>query len=139
MIRAGNYTISDNGFTVDTVNVGGNVRQALVVELPGGITNTALTAFCEGPIEVLDEEGNVLQTYTGPFNILSHGLKFTRASTDGDVAALTARVNDLEAELLTVKSAKESAVEELASLSQQLSAMKSTMAAEDASSDADSV
>lgn len=139
MIRAGNYTISDNGFTVDTVSVGGNVRQALVVELPGGITNTALAAFCEGPIEVLDEEGNVLQTYTGPFNVLSHGLKFTRASTDGDVAALTARVNDLEAELLTVKSAKESAVEELASLSQQLSEMKSTMATTDTTADAGSV
>ena len=139
MIRAGNYTISDNGFTVDTVNVGGNIRQALIVELPGGITNTALAAFCAGPIEVLDEEGNVLQTYTGPFNVLSHGLKFARASTDGDVAALTERVNDLEAELLTVKSAKESAVEELASLSQQLTAITSTMATTDTTADAGSV
>ena len=36
MIKAGNHTISDKGFTVVTENIGGVPRQAVVAELPGG-------------------------------------------------------------------------------------------------------
>lgn len=128
MIRAGKYTIEDNGFTVETVSAGGTVRQVLVAELPGGITNTALEAFCAGPVEVLDEDGNVVQTHTGPFAVLSHGLKLVRANPESDVAVLTARVASLEAELLTAKNAKENAQNELASLSTQLSSLRVSMA-----------
>ena len=53
MIKAGNHTVSDKGFTVVTENIGGVPRQAVVAELPGGISDEALAAFCAGPIEVL--------------------------------------------------------------------------------------
>ena len=84
MIRAGKYTVEDSGFTVTTERIGGLPRQAVVVELPGGITGTALDALCAGPIEVLNEKGEVVQTHTGPFRITTHGLKWsgrTRAAT----------------------------------------------------------
>lgn len=35
MIKAGNHTVSDKGFTVVTENIGGVPRQAVVAELPG--------------------------------------------------------------------------------------------------------
>ncbi|MEG2679222.1 MAG: hypothetical protein RR949_04715 [Oscillospiraceae bacterium] len=124
MIRAGNFTIQDNGFAVETVSVGGTSRQAIIAELPGGISDKALAAFCAGPIDVLDETGAVVQTHTGPFSILSHGLKLARTSADGDVAVLSARVTDLEAELKTANNAKENANRELASLSEQLKSLQ---------------
>ena len=99
MIKAGNHTISDKGFTVVTENIGGVPRQAVVAELPGGISDEALAAFCAGPIEVLAEDGSTTATYTGPFRVVSHGLKLTRTSEDSDVAALTAQVAELEAKL----------------------------------------
>lgn len=129
MIRAGKYTIEDQGFTVETVNVGGTSRQVLIAELPSGITNTALEAFCAGPVEALDEAGNVVQTHTGPFTILSHGLKLVRENPESDVAVLTARVASLEAELLTERNEKVNAKSELASLSAQLSTLRVSMAA----------
>ena len=42
MIRAGKYTVEDSGFTVTTERIGGLPRQAVVVELPGGIDTSAL-------------------------------------------------------------------------------------------------
>ena len=45
-IKAGNHTVSDKGFTVVTENIGGVPRQAVVAELPGGISDEALAAFC---------------------------------------------------------------------------------------------
>ncbi|MEG1565038.1 MAG: hypothetical protein RR365_15175, partial [Bacteroides sp.] len=60
----------------------------------------------------------------GPFSILSHGLKLARTSADGDVAVLSARVTDLEAELKTANNAKENANRELASLSEQLKSLQ---------------
>ena len=109
MIKAGNHTISDKGFTVVTENIGGVPRQAVVAELPGGISDEALAAFCAGPIEVLAEDGSTTATYTGPFRVVSHGLKLTRTSEDSDVAALTAQVAELEAKLSHEQSEKESA------------------------------
>lgn len=50
MIKAGNHTVSDKGFTVVTENIGGVPRQAVVAELPGGISDEALAAFCAGPL-----------------------------------------------------------------------------------------
>jgi len=41
MIKAGNHTVSDKGFTVVTENIGGVPRQAVVAELPGGISDEA--------------------------------------------------------------------------------------------------
>ena len=41
MIKAGNHTVSDKGFTVVTENIGGVPRQAVVAELPG----TTVTDF----------------------------------------------------------------------------------------------
>ena len=90
MIKAGNHTVSDKGFTVVTENIGGVPRQAVVAELPGGISDEALAAFCAGPIEILAEDGSTTATCTGPFRVVSHGLKLTRTSEDSDVAALTA-------------------------------------------------
>ena len=60
MIKAGNHTISDKGFTVVMENIGGVPRQAVVAELPGGISDEALAAFCAGPIEVLAEDGKLM-------------------------------------------------------------------------------
>ncbi len=99
MIRAGKYTVEDSGFTVTTERIGGLPRQAVVVELPGGITGTALDALCAGPIEVLNEKGEVVQTHTGPFHIATHGLKLVREDQSGDVAALASQVATLEAAL----------------------------------------
>lgn len=124
MIRAGNYTIDDKGFTTTLENVGGVNRQAIVAELPAGISDEALEALCAGPIEVLDEQGEAVQTHTGPFRLVSHGLKLTRASAEGDVAALTAHVANLEARLETANSEKKSAQDALASLSDQLAELK---------------
>lgn len=131
MIKAGNHTISDKGFTVVTENIGGVPRQAVVAELPGGISDEALAAFCAGPIEVLAEDGSTSATYTGPFRVVSHGLKLTRTSEDSDVAALTAQVAALEAKLSQEQSEKESAQSALASLNAQLSALKTTLEAKD--------
>lgn len=127
MIKAGTYEINDSGFSLVTEVVGGVARQALVLELPGGITGTALAALCAGPVEVVDEEGNTIQTHTGPFRVASHGLKLVRTSTSGDVAALTARVGELEAQLENQVSAKESALSQLASVTEQLANLQTTI------------
>ena len=129
MIKAGNHTVSDKGFTVVTENIGGVPRQAVVAELPGGISDEALAAFCAGPIEVLAEDGSTTATYTGPFRVVSHGLKLTRTSEDSDVAALTAQVAELEAKLSHEKCASESA---LARLNEQLTTLKMTLEANSA-------
>ena len=102
MIKAGNHTVSDKGFTVVTENIGGVPRQAVVAELPGGISDEALAAFCAGPIE------------------------------DSDVAALTAQVAELEAKLSHEKSEKESAQSALARLNEQLTTLKMTLEANSA-------
>lgn len=124
MIRAGKYTVEDSGFTVTTERIGGLPRQAVVVELSGGITGTTLDALCAGPIEVLNEKGEVVQTHTGPFRIATHGLKLVREDQSGDVAALTSKVKSLEAALAKETSEKESAQDALASLSQQIELLK---------------
>ena len=147
MIKAGNHTISDKGFTVVTENIGGVPRQAVVAELPGGISDEALAAFCAGPIEVLAEDGSTTATYTGPFRVVSHGLKLTRTSEDSDVAALTAQVAELEAHITDIdydlaaqkekelrheQSEKESAQSALARLNEQLTTLKMTLEANSA-------
>lgn len=127
MIRAGNHSIDDKGFVVSMERIGGVTRQALVLELPGGISDEALSALCAGPIEVLDESGAVAQTHAGPFQAVSHGLKLVRASSGDDVAALSARVNTLEAALATANNEKDSAVNQLASLSGRFEELKASM------------
>lgn len=124
MIRAGKYTVEDSGFTVTTERIGGLPRQAVVVELPGGITGTALDALCAGPIEVLNEKGEVVQTHTGPFRIATHGLKLVREDQSGDVAALASQVATLEAALSKETSEKESAQDALASLNDKLTTLQ---------------
>ena len=124
MIRAGKYTVEDSGFTVTTERIGGLPRQAMVVELPGGITGTALDALCAGPIEVLNEKGEVVQTHTGPFRIATHGLKLVREDQSGDVAALASQVATLEAALAKETSEKESAQDALASLNDKLTTLQ---------------
>ena len=124
MIKAGNHTVSDKGFTVVMENIGGVPRQAVVAELPGGISDEALAAFCAGPIEVLAEDGSTTATYTGPFRVVSHGLKLTRTSEDSDVAALTAQVAELEAALAKETSEKESAQDALARLNDKLTTLQ---------------
>lgn len=128
MIRAGNHSIDDKGFVVSMERIGGVTRQALVLELPGGISDEALSALCAGPIEVLDESGAVAQTHAGPFQAVSHGLKLVRSSSNDDVAALSARVNTLEAALEAANSEKDSAVNQLASLSGRFAELKASMA-----------
>ena len=66
MIKAGNHTVSDKGFTVVMENIGGVPRQAVVAELPGGISDEALAAFCAGPIEVLAEDGSTRRPTPAP-------------------------------------------------------------------------
>ena len=124
MIRAGKYTVEDSGFTVTTERIGGLPRQAVVVELAGGITGTALDALCAGPIEVLNEKGEVVQTHTGPFRIATHGLKLVREDQSGDVAALASQVATLEAALAKETSEKESAQDALASLNDKLTTLQ---------------
>lgn len=127
MIKAGTHTINDRGFAVSMEALGGVSRQALTLELPAGISDEALEAICAGPIEVLDEAGEVVQTHTGPFRVLSHGLKLTRSDAAGDVAALTARVSALETALTEAKSAKESAQSALASLSERFQTLQASI------------
>lgn len=128
MIKAGNFTIDDKGFAVSVERMGGVAREVLVLELGGGIPDEAMEAICTGPIEVLGENGETVKTHTGPFRIASHSMRLTRASEEGDVAALTARVNSLEAELSETKNAKDSALESLASLNEKFSALKEQIA-----------
>lgn len=129
MIRAGNYTIQDSGFATSMGQIAGQQRQTLVLELNGGIDSETLEALCAGPIEVLDEQGNVQQTHEGPFRVVTHSLKLTRTSHSADVSALTARVASLEAELSVTKSAKESAQAEFASLSVRFNELMATVSA----------
>jgi len=138
MIRAGNFTIEDRGFAVSTETVGGVPRQVIVGELPAGISDEAMAAFCAGPVEVLDGNGEVAQTHDGPFRVLSHSLKLTRTSTSDDVAVLTDRVETLEAELSQERSAKESALGELASLSTQFKTLQAEIPSASNLSGADS-
>lgn len=133
MIKAGTHTIEDGGFAVVTESVGGVPRQTIVLELSGGIDGDTLAALCAGPIEVLNEAGEVIQTHTGPFRISTHSLKLTRNSASGDVAALTAQVNALEAELVAEASAKESALTQLAIVTEQLSELRAAVDAAKAS------
>lgn len=127
MIKAGNYTIQDKGFVSATENINGVPRQALILELPGGIDEDALGAMCSGPIEVVDDNGQVVQSHAGPFRVVSHGLKLIRTSESDDVAALTARVTSLEAELAEAKSAKVSAQDALASLSERFRTLQASI------------
>lgn len=124
MIKAGNYSIHDNGFATSVERMGGTAREVLVMELGCGIPDEALAALCAGPIEVLGEDGETVREHTGPFRVVSHSVKLARASEAGDVAALTARVSSLEAELLSERSAKDSALLSLASLNEKFSALK---------------
>lgn len=128
MIRAGNFTINDQGFAASVERLGGTSREVLVLELSGGIPDEALEAICNGPIEVLDESGAVVRTHPGPFRVASHSVRFARASSEGDVAALTAHVAHLEAELSEAKSAKDSALEDLASLNAKFQELKEGVA-----------
>lgn len=123
MIKAGSSTIQDKGFTVAAQRVGGVSRQVISLELPGGIDEATLAALCAGPIEVQDEAGQTVQKHEGPFRLVSHGLKLTRASEAEDVAALTAQVEELEAALDLEKSAKQSAQDALASLKERFQAL----------------
>lgn len=127
MIKAGNYTIHDKGFVSATENINGVPRQALILELPGGIDEATLEAMCSGPIEVVDDNGQVVQSHAGPFCVVSHGLKLTRTSESDDVAALAARVTSLEAELAETKSAKVSAQDALASLSERFRTLQASI------------
>lgn len=128
MIKAGNATIQDKGFVTAMEIIGGVPRQAIILELPSGIDEETLVALCSGPIEVLDEQGQVVQTHTGPFRMVTHGIKLTRESASHDVSALTARVSELESELTHERSAHKSAQNALASLRDQFTAFKETMA-----------
>lgn len=127
MIKAGTKVITDSGFAVVTETVGGVARQALVLELPDGISEEEIAALCAGPVQVVDEEGNILQSHTGPFRVATHGMKLVRTNASGDVAALTARVGQLEAELDVQVSAKESALSQLASVTAQLTTLQTTI------------
>lgn len=127
MIKAGTHTINDRGFAVSMEALGGVSRQALTLELPAGISDEALEAICTGPIEVLNEAGETVQVHEGPFRVLSHGLKLTRASADSDVAALTARVSALETALTEAQSAKTSAQNALASLSERFKTLQASI------------
>ena len=127
MIQAGTKVITDSGFAVVTETVGGVARQALVLELPAGISAEEIAALCAGPVQVVDADGNVIQTHNGPFRVATHGLKLVRTNASGDVAALTALVGELEAELETQVSAKESALTQLASVTAQLATLQSTI------------
>ena len=128
MIKAGQFTIDDKGFAVSVERLGGTSREVLVLELGGGIPDEALEAICAGPIEVLDETGAVVRTHTGPFRVASHSVRLARSSEEGDVAALTARVASLEAELSEAKNAKENALESLANLNTRFNQLKESVA-----------
>ena len=129
MLKAGNYTIDDKGLALSLERLGGTAREVLVLELGGGIPDEALEAICAGPIEVLDESGAVVHTHTGPFYVASHSVRLVRANAESDVAALTARVASLEAELVEARNQKDSAMDSLASLNTRFEALKERVAA----------
>lgn len=128
MIKAGKFTIDDQGFAISVERLGGTSREVLVLELGGGIPDEALEAICSGPIEVLDEKGAVVQTHTGPFYAASHSLRLVRASAEDDVAALSARVASLEAEVTEARNQKDNALNSLASLNTRFEALKESVA-----------
>lgn len=128
MIKAGKYTIDDQGFAISLERLGGTSREVLVLELGGGILDDALEALCSGPIEVLDESGAVVQTHPGPFYAVSHAVRLVRANAESDVAALTARVASLEAELSEARNEKDNALDSLASLNTMFEALKESVA-----------
>lgn len=129
MLKAGNYTIEDRGFAASVERLGGTARQVLVLELGGGIPDEAMEALCAGPIEVLGENGETVRTHTGPFRVASHSMRLVRVSEAGDVAALTARVSSLEAELTQERSEKHSALDSLAALTEKFNSLKEQITA----------
>lgn len=124
MIRAGNHIVSDRGFMVMTEDTGGVPRQVVMAELPGGASGEALAALHADPIEMLAKDGSITATYTGPFRMVSHGLKLTHTSEDSDVAILTVQVMELEAKPSHKKNRNESARSAFARLSEQLTTFK---------------
>lgn len=120
MIKVGTKTYQDDGFYMSTAKIGGTTREVLNVELKQGLTTQALNALLAGPITIVGDDGTAQGTVSGPFVLAGLSLKLMRESADDDVEALSAELTGLRSQLTSVNSAKENALNQLASLSQQL-------------------
>lgn len=129
MLKAGNITIQDDGFAVTVERLGGASREVMVLELDGGITDNEIAALCAGPIELIEESGEVERSYTGPFRVVSHSVRLARTSESGDVASLSAKLASVAAELAVERNEKNSALSSLARLRQELDGLKEAIKA----------
>lgn len=128
MIRGKNVTVEDRGFFTSVKKIGGVPRQTITIGLPGGIDEETLGDLVAGPISVLDETGNAVRSFDGPFRVVSLQLTLARESEAQDVSVLAEEISNLGAALNTERSAKESAVAELAKLEEQFLSFKDTVA-----------
>lgn len=128
MIRGKNVTVEDRGFFTSVKKIGGVSRQTITIGLPGGIDEETLGDLVAGPISVLDETGNAVRSFDGPFRVVSLQLTLARESEAQDVSVLAEEISNLSAALNTERSAKESAVAELAKLEEQFLSFKDTVA-----------
>lgn len=128
MIQGKNVTIEDRGFFTSVKKVVGVPRQIITIGLPGGIDEETLGDLVAGPISVLDEKGNAVRSFEGPFRVVSLQLTLARESEAQDVSVLAEEISNLRAALNTERSAKESAVAELAKLGEQFLSFKDTVA-----------
>lgn len=128
MIRGKNVTVEDRGFFTSVKKIGGVPRQTITIGLPGGIDEETLGDLVAGPISVLDETGNAVRSFDGPFRVVSLQLTLARESEAQDVSVLAEEISNLSAALNTERSAKESAVAELAKLEEQFLSFKDTVA-----------
>lgn len=109
MIYAKDLKLEDRGFFAGTKKIGGVVRQTLTIALAGGLDDAALAAVKEGPLAVLDQDGKVMASFSGPMEVLSLQLVLAREDPKEDVAVLEAQVAQLQAALNEARSAQESA------------------------------
>lgn len=128
MIRGKNVTVEDRGFFTSVKKIGGVSRQTITIGLPGGIDEETLGDLVAGPISVLDETGNAVRSFDGPFRVVSLQLTLSRESEAQDVSALKEEIASLSAALNTERSAKESAVAELEKLGEQFLSFKDAVA-----------
>ena len=128
MIRGKNVTIEDRGFFTSVKKIGGVSRQTITIGLSCGIDEETLGDLVAGSISVLDETGNAVRSFDGPFRVVSLQLTLSRESEAQDVSALAEEISTLSAALNTERSAKESAVAELEKLGEQFLSFKNTVA-----------
>lgn len=137
MIRAKELELEDRGFFAGTKKIGGVVRQTLTIALAGGLDDAALAALKEGPLTVLDQDGEVTASFSGPMEVLSLQLVLAREDPAEDVAALEAQMAELQTAFNEVESARESAEAALQKVQEMVRETKAAMQEAQAAQNAD--